>query len=421
MATVKAFIRTISKKEYVNVRFRLTDGRNLQLFHKSEIKVDPSHFDVKAEKIKTKVLFNPAKRKDFDKSISDRKNLIEEIYISETDKNKLSSVWLEQAIDKQLHQEKYINDDIKHPSTFIKYIAYFIDKAPLRRDKTTGRLLANNNIQKYKATEKHLINFAKQENKEDYLFSEINIDFYHRFVLYLQKLNFTQNTVGKQIRVLKTMLNDASDINIDMKDFKVFTEEVDNVYLNEEELQRIKDLDLSNSPHLDRVRDSFLILCWTGCRYSDLDKLNEDNIENGYFTFRQQKTNTKVTIPLHTVVDEIFKKYNYQMPEPITNQRFNEYIKDVAEIAEFNSKVAITRTVGGKLKTENIKKSKLISSHTGRRSFCTNMYKQGLPTIMIMSISGHKSEKNFLKYIKIRQDEHASMMAEAWAKIYKFN
>jgi integrase len=61
----------------------------------------------------------------------------------------------------------------------------------------------------------------------------------------------------------------------------------------------------------------------------------------------------------------------------------------------------------------------LITSHTGRRSFCTNMYKRGLPTLMIMSISGHKTEKSFLKYIKVRQEEHAAMMAAKWKEIYK--
>lgn len=418
MATIKAFIRTTSKKECVNVRFRLTDGRDVQLFHRSEIKVNPIYFDSKAEKIKAKVLFDPIKRKDFDKCISDRKNLIEEIYFSVSDKSKLTSTWLEQSIDKKIHPERYINNDVQHPNTLLKYVAYFIEKAPLRRDKVSGRLLAINNIQKYKATEKHLISFAKQEGKVDYQFSEINIDFYNKFVLYMQKLEFTQNTVGKHIRVLKTMLNDATDIHIDMKDFRVFTEDVDNVYLNEDELKKMKNIDLSNIPHLDKVRDAFLILSWTGCRYSDLDKLNESNIEGNNFIFRQQKTNTKVVIPIHPVVVEILKKYNFQMPRPISNQRFNEYIKEVSEKAEFNSMVQITRTIGGKPTTEIVKKSQLISSHTGRRSFCTNMYKQGLPTIMIMSISGHKSEKNFLRYIKVRQDEHASMMADAWAKIY---
>ena len=104
---------------------------------------------------------------------------------------------------------------------------------------------------------------------------------------------------------------------------------------------------------------------------------------------------------------------------PISNQRFNEYIKEVGELSGISNIESITITKGGKLITEKYPKWQLISSHTGRRSFCTNMYKRGLPTLMIMSISGHKTEKSFLKYIKVKQSEHAEMMKEEWAKIYK--
>lgn len=106
------------------------------------------------------------------------------------------------------------------------------------------------------------------------------------------------------------------------------------------------------------------------------------------------------------------------MPEPITNQRFNEYIKEASKQAKIESIETMTRTVGGKLVTEKFEKWEHVSSHTGRRSFCTNMYKRGLPTLMIMSISGHTTEKSFLKYIKVKQEEHAAMMANKWKEIY---
>ena len=148
-----------------------------------------------------------------------------------------------------------------------------------------------------------------------------------------------------------------------------------------------------------------------------MGKIN--NIKNDFITYRQQKTNTSVTIPLHPVVKEILKKYNNQMPEPITDQRFNEYIKDACKMAKIDSVESFTRTVGGKLVTVSKPKYELVSSHTGRRSFCTNMYLHGLDTLMIRSISGHKTEKSFLKYIKVSQKEHAEIMAKKWKEIYK--
>ena len=93
--------------------------------------------------------------------------------------------------------------------------------------------------------------------------------------------------------------------------------------------------------------------------------------------------------------------------------------KEVAEIAKINAIETTTRTVGGERITETFKKWQRISSHAGRRSFCTNMYKRGLSTYMIMSVSGHKTEKAFLKYIKVKQSEHAEMMKKEWEKLYK--
>jgi len=219
------------------------------------------------------------------------------------------------------------------------------------------------------------------------------------------------------------MLNEATqqghNTTTNYNSFHVFTEETDTIYLNEAELQKLKDKDLSETPYLDRVRDWFLLLAWTGCRFSDLEKVRPTDIKGDFITFRQQKTNTKVTIPLHDIVKEILEKYNYNLPEVISNQKFNEYIKTACQLAEIDSIETTTRTVGGKRVTETFKKWEHVTSHTGRRSFCTNMYKLGLPTLMIMSISGHKTEKSFLKYIKIKQNEHAEMMLKVWKDKYK--
>ena len=441
MATVTAFIRTSSKKiDQANVRFRLRDGREIQFFHVSEFLVKPSDFDAKNQNIKARIVMDAKKKADFEKSISERKNLILKLYNAQSNKSILSSNWLDEAIRSEITVVK--KETEKHPETLFEYIAKFIANAPNRRDKQTGRKLSYNNIQQYKATEKHLKMFAYRQSRKDYNFSEINKKFYDKFVDYLQseipelddtgnqkvnkdgkpqfiKEKFTQNTVGKHIRVLKLMLNDGNIKDVDVAPFYVFNEEVDNIYLDEEELGKLKDVDLSKSPYLDRVRDWFLLLAWTGCRFSDLEKISKTDIKDGFITFRQQKTNTKVTIPLHPVVKEILEKYAYNMPEAISNQKFNDYIKEVGKQAKIDDSETITKTIGGVLTTNQMPKYELISSHTGRRSFCTNMYKRGLPTLMIMSISGHKTEKSFLKYIKVKQEEHALMMKKEWEKMYK--
>lgn len=436
MATVKAFIRTSTKKDFVNVRFRLTDGRSIQLFHKSDIKVNPNDFDTKNEKIKAKILFDAKQRKEFDKSITERKDLINELYIAETDKNALTSEMLEYEIDKKLYPEKYIItlDEPQH-ETVLTYINYFVLNADKRKDKKTSRLLSLNTKKQYVTTEKHIIDFAKYQGKKDYTFSEINEKFYRDFVEYMtqkeykvktkrgEEVNeinhYTLNSVGKYIRAFKVMISDAKNTDADTSSFYVFNEDVDNVYLNESELKQLKDFDFKDSSHLDRVRDWFLILAWTGSRFSDLDKIGKSDIKDNTVTYRQKKTNTLVTIPLHPVVNEILQKYNFNMPEVISNQKFNDYIKDACKLAKICGKESFTRTVGGKLITETKPKYELISSHTCRRSFCTNMYLLGLDTLMIRSVSGHKTEKSFLKYIKVNQQQHAEMMGKKLEEIYK--
>lgn len=345
--------------------------------------------------------------------------------LRDTELDRNNSKWLADCLDKYYLRGEYAPKEKEAPEvkTLFQFVDRFIAEAPNRKDKQTGRSHKETNIQQYKAGIKHLKAFAETRGKQDFTFEEINQTFYRHFVEFLQAKSFTQNSIGKQIKVLKVILGEAlrEGINThnEFENFHVYTEEVDTIYLNEIELQKIKDADLSKIPHLDRVRDWFLLLAWTGSRFSDLGKIVQTDIKDGFISFRQQKTNTKVTIPLHPIVLDILKKYDFNLPKEISNQRFNEYIKEVCRIAEINSTETTTRTIGGQLVTEKFEKWEQVSSHTGRRSFCTNMYKRGLPTLMIMSISGHKTEKSFLKYIKVKQAEHAEMMKKAWENMYK--
>ena len=358
--------------------------------------------------------------------------------LKNTELDRSNSDWLLNCIDKYYQRGQYAPKiETQVVTTLFQFIDKFIKESHNRKDKNTGRSITYNIIQQYRATEKHLKELAKILRKNDFDFSDIVQDFYDKFVEYLQseiavtennsrkviKEHFTQNSVGKHVAVLKTVLNEATrqgyNTNLYYNSFHVFTEEIDTIYLNETELQQLKDTDLSKIPHLDRVRDWFLLLAWTGSRFSDLEKVAKTDIVDGYITFRQQKTNEKVVIPLHPVVLEILEKYDFNLPAQITNQRFNEYIKEACKHAEINTPETTTRTVGGELVTEKFEKWEQVSSHTGRRSFCTNMYKRGLPTLMIMSISGHRTEKSFLKYIKVKQHEHAEMMKKAWENMYK--
>ena len=432
MATIKAFIRTskANKSTPVNVRFRLSDGRTgfdketgkafngIQLFHKSEITVLPERWDERQQKIKTRVVMDEEERRFFDKAVNDRKNIIMDIY-SKNGKSLTSEILDDEIVNRLnpvIAQDPNVN-------SFFRFVDKFIEESPNRKDKTTGRPLTEKSIKQYPTTAKMLKDFAKSQGKTDFGFIEFNQQFYDDFVEFLQNKSYSQNYIGKHIKVLKVFLNEAKRQGLNafnhFSSFHVFMDDVDSVYLNETELQLILDTDFSNTPHLDHVRDLFLLLSWTGCRFSDLGKVVKADIKDGFFSFRQQKTGSKVVVPVHPIVKVIFEKYNFVLPDIISNMRFNEYLKIVCMIAGINSKVSTTRTTGGKAISESFEKWQLVSSHTGRRCFATNMYKRGLPSLSIMAITGHKTEKSFLKYIKVQQEEHAEIMKKAWENMYK--
>jgi len=306
----------------------------------------------------------------------------------------------------------------------LNYIDNFIkNDAPLKRNKKTRLKLAPNMLQQYKATHNLLVNYFTSNNKEDLLFNQIDIQFYDAFVSYLQAepRSFYLNTVGKHIRILKTILNTApTELKVlsSHQDFYVFSEETDNIFFDEKEIKKLWDFNFSEKSNHERVRDWFILLAWTGCRYSDLDKIVKTKKGAEFINYTQQKTKTKVIIPVHEMVRAVFEKYNYQVPEPITNQKFNEEFKEVVKIAGFNEPVEIQRNIGGVLETLRFEKHQLATSHCGRRSFCTNLYNQKIPTLYIMKASGHKTERSFLRYIKMDEQQHAERMADEWKTFY---
>lgn len=191
-------------------------------------------------------------------------------------------------------------------------------------------------------------------------------------------------------------------------------EESENIYLTLDEIQRIYSLDLSARAGLDRVRDAFVIGCYTGLRFSDLNQLRAENfIDDGKFVrVTMQKTDKPVFVPLNPQIRAILTKYNGVPPRILTNQKMNEYLKEVAQLAELNEKVTMSQTKGGLKVTKTLNKWELVTTHTARRSFATNAYLQGVATLDIMRLTGHRTETSFMKYIKVTNEEVGYRMAE---------
>lgn len=287
----------------------------------------------------------------------------------------------------------------------------FIDK--YIEDEKNNKAIAT--IKVYKTTKNHLLNYCKVHGKKDILFDDIDATFYNTLIQYLNDLGLAKNSVGKQIKVVKTLLTAASDHGINKNQFhksKIFkkpSEDVDKIYLQEEELQKIYALDLTQSKQLELTRDYLIIAAYTGFRFSDFTSLRKEHIDlaKNLISKITIKTKAKVVIPIHPVVKEILEKYNYQLPECVTNQHANRQLKEIAELAEINTDIEIIKTIGGSIVRKVFKKYELVSSHTGRRSFATNAFLAGVPAISIMKITGHSTESAFMSYICIDELENA--------------
>ena len=286
---------------------------------------------------------------------------------------------------------------------FMPFIEHFINTANRKIGTKKSYTRTFRDLKEFQTKKKTRLTFAK-----------IDIDFYNEFRRFLEKKNYAPNTIGCRIKNLKTFLSNAYERGLTVKEdyrkksFAKPHEETDAIYLTETELKQIYDLDLSGKKSLDRVRDLFLIGCYTGLRFSDLSVLSAGNVNSdNTITIRTIKTDAEVTIPIHPVVRSILDKYSYQLPKAPSNQKFNEYIKDVAEAAEINEPVNIDRTKGNMRVKTTKKKYELTTAHTARRSFATNAYLNDIPSISIMKITGHKAESAFMKYINITSKDNA--------------
>ena len=311
--------------------------------------------------------------------------------------------WLKDMIDRCLHPDKFA-PKVEKPKTLLKAISDFIEIAPTkvvkRKGHPNGVHIAPRTIYQYGQLQDRINEYLKQNKRKDMEIIELNEDFYNSFVNFLEEKGYKVNTIGYYIKCLKAVINSlplaqrATCEFVAPKKCAKLIEDVDNIYLNEDELASIANATIKTA-YLDRVRDQFLLLAWTGCRYSDLDKLTKDNIitMNGreYFKLIQQKTGAKVTIPVLPTTRSILEKYGYNLPKPMSNQKFNDYLKEVAKLAGLENWQRVT-------------------AHTARRSFATNLYKRDFPTLMIMRITGHQTEKAFLGYIKVTEDENAERM-----------
>lgn len=319
----------------------------------------------------------------------------------------VSSRQLKQDINLALNRATVVETPVK---TFKEFAELFIEESKATKKWGT--------VKTYIQTLNRLRDFNPALD-----FKDFTIEFYYKFVKYLtDDCGIYDNTVGKHIKNLKAILNDATERGINTcydfrkKKFRTFRSTADTVYLTLTELEKLYTLNLIRRPGLERVRDLFLIGCYTGLRFSDLSRLTPANIirKDGklYISIHTLKTGHQVMIPLNSVSESILTRYNGEVPPSIANQKMNDYLKEIGEKAGLSKEVQYTRTKGGMTVTLTDHKYNLITTHTARRSFATNAYLSGVPALAIMKITGHMTEGAFMAYIKAGQEENAVNLAK---------
>lgn len=321
------------------------------------------------------------------------------------------------------HYDSYFTDNKEaeeKQTTLFSFIDQLIENYKYNPHPITKKLLSRNTLKDYTLTRNTLQLFNDEVYKID--FDTITLDWYYDFIEWCNSKGFKMNYTGKHIKTLKTFMNSALEADITTntahkgRRFSVYREETDSTYLNESELLKLWSHDLSKEPRKEIARDLFLIGAHTGMRVSDYNRLTKDNIktENGIEMIRikTQKVGKIVVIPMHPIVRAILDKNNGNPPKRIPSQHINELIKEIAEAVGLNERVELNYNKAGKQVTEFRLKHELITNHTARRSFCTNAYLANVPTLDIMAISGHTTEKNFKKYIKVTAEQTAIKLSE---------
>lgn len=198
-------------------------------------------------------------------------------------------------------------------------------------------------------------------------------------------------------------------------DLHIIREETQSVYLSLEEIEKImRHEKLSKAARI--VRDYFVIMCFTGLRHCDAQKLSLNNISKNKIVIRTSKTGQIVEIPISPPVRNILECWGDSFPKLKSQQNTHKILRKICNDVGIDNDIVLSYTQNGKIVQIKTKKYNLIAPHTGRRSFCTNLYlaseKEYIPLWRIMLMTGHKHESSFLGYVRITRSENVQKMGQ---------
>jgi len=402
MATINFLFR--SQKDFANLTLRLLysiNGNNYVYGASTKCRVQKDFWINYYNKSHIKDIDLKNKQIELLNELNKIENYILNLF-NKTKPEIINKDWLQTNID-YYYNPPQINK--YYPKELVKYIEVY--KEQIKNEATASTIKKCNSISQ-------LLQRFEASTKKTILILDINSHFKVEFEDYCKTQNYAPNTIARTIKFIKTFCRHARkngiETSINLDDIKTKTIKVENTYLTFDELAQIEKLDSRQlTDSLINAKDWLIISCYTGQRVSDFMRFTADMIrhENNkpFIEFTQVKTNKIMTIPIHPKVMELLNNRIGQFPYPISDQKYNEFIKEVCKRA------GLTQKIKGSKKAETAPKSKiyrkesriyekweLVSSHIGRRSFATNFYGK-IPTIYLKDMTGHTTEASFLTYI----------------------
>ncbi len=334
---------------------------------------------------------------------------------------RLNTEWLRGVLHKYYNPKEQSDA----PENLPEYVDYYIELKAAEQREGLKKGLGESAVKKYGVLKNKLERFESYSGGKLYI-PEINAGTLQDFIRYSKGERYAESTIIKDVTMIKTLCYSAEaqgiDLHSSLKNFTTESQE-DNtaIFLSPEEIQTIAELtDLPD--YLDNARDWLLISCLTGQRISDFmhfrgedirKKVNAKGTEVWSIIIRQRKTGEDVKIILNDIIPTLEKRGG-EFPRQISDQKYNDYVKIVAQKAKLNAS-----TYGGIVDPKTKRKEfgfypkwQLVSSHIGRRSFATNNYGK-MPLQWLMSQTGHTTEKSLKTYICKTHSDYAEEYEES--------
>lgn len=315
--------------------------------------------------------------------------------------------------------KKELDEEARANRPLVEYYAQFIEETKESNTWTKATVTKHNTLIA------HIQGFKKHIE-----FDDITEDFLNAFIRYLiNEKNLSNTYVVKLTKNFKTFMNWATKKGFNKtsayKDFApklkgVAASDKTNIFvLSEEEIEHLFTMKIENKC-LDRVRDVFCFCSFTSLRYSDVKNLKWSNIVDNHLEIVTIKTNDPLIVPLAPNAMAIIKKYepfkevNTCVLPVISNQKYNDYLKELGKLAGFDQPTTKVIYKGSERIEITAPKYKFLTSHVGRKTFTTTMLSHGVSPVVVRACTGHKSATVMDRYVNISDNVKAEQIGRVF-------